>query len=384
MMSYHVILITNIPTPYRLPLFNELNKQLAHQGMGFKVIFGSIGYDRRKWSIDMADCGFEYEVLPSRGVRFRNSEGIAFTYPGVCKVISGEKTGAIITNGFSIATLKLYIRSWFKRTPYIIWSGAIEPRNHFDHFPRLLLRKMLVRRAAGFIAYGAKARLYLMKIGAPEDRIAIGINTVDVEFFRHETARFGRRVEAGKAEKHILYMGHLSPRKNVIKALKVFERLLSYRYHIIMDIVGDGEDRPNLEQYVRENMLTEHVHFHGFKQKWEIPRYLQRANCFLFQTDYDIWGLVLVEAMAAGVPCLASKHAGAAEDLVKDGVTGFFVDFDDTEAVTEKVKSILDDPTLAKSMGECAQELIFDRFTIAHSAKGFVEAVLKVRERQMA
>lgn len=48
-----------------------------------------------------------------------------------------------------------------------------------------------------------------------------------------------------------------------------------------------------------------------------------QSHCFLFQTDFDIWDLVLVEAMSAGLPCISSIHAGATHDLIKDGVTGF-------------------------------------------------------------
>ncbi len=55
-----ILLITNIPNRYRIPLFNELNRQLKERDIKLKVVFGALGYDRRKWKIDMNECHFDY------------------------------------------------------------------------------------------------------------------------------------------------------------------------------------------------------------------------------------------------------------------------------------------------------------------------------------
>ena len=115
-----IILVTNIPTPYRIPLFNELKEQLERKGLGLKVVFGALGYARRKWAIDMSQCKFEYEVLPSKNIFYSDPEKSCFTYSGLYHTISKEHPSIIITNAFSIATTNLCLLSWFKKTIYII------------------------------------------------------------------------------------------------------------------------------------------------------------------------------------------------------------------------------------------------------------------------
>jgi len=373
-----ILLVTNIPTPYRIPLFNELKEQLERKGLGLKVVFGALGYARRKWAVDMSQCKFEHEVLPSKNLRYSDPEKSSFTYSGLYRVISKENPSVIITNAFSIATTKLWLRSWFKKTDYIIWSGAIRRKDKSGSIVRRLQRKILTRRAVGFIAYGTRAKEYLVSLGAQRDKkVEIGINTVDTEFYRGEYRRLRENLIPSDGQKHLLYVGHLCPRKNVLRVIKVINHLTKLRSDVILDIVGDGEDRTRLEKYVIDNQMTDYVKFHGFKQKSDIPLFLAKSDCFLFQTDFDIWGLVLVEAMSAGLPCIASIHAGATHDLIKEGVTGFAMDFSETEKVGERVNWILENPELSKEIGQNASRFIAENVSIEKSAMGFVKAIPK-------
>ncbi len=109
--SKKVLLIKNIPNPYRILLFNELNNQLKEQGIKLKVVFGALGYARRKWKVDMTECIFDYETLSSKKIALGNSEKTMFTYSGLFHIINKEKTDVIIVTGFSVATTKLWLRS---------------------------------------------------------------------------------------------------------------------------------------------------------------------------------------------------------------------------------------------------------------------------------
>jgi len=370
-----ILLVTNIPTPYRIPLFNELKEQLERRGLRLKVVFGALGYARRKWAVDMSQCKFEYEVLPSKNLTYSDPENSSFTYSGLYRVISKENPSVVIANAFSIATTKLWLRSWFKKTDYIIWSGAIRRKDKSDSFVRRLQRKILTRRAVGFIAYGTGAKEYLVSLGAEQDKIEIGINTVDAQFYKSECRKLRGNLIPDDSQKHLLYVGHLSPRKNVLKALRVINHLAKLRSDIMFDIVGDGVDRVRLEGYVTDNRLIDCVKFHGFRQKSEILLCLAQSDCFLLPTDFDIWGLALVEAMLAGLPCIASIHAGAANDLIKEGVNGFAMDFSETEEVANKVNWILENPKLSKEIGQNASRFIAENISIEKSAAGFIKAI---------
>jgi glycosyltransferase involved in cell wall biosynthesis len=176
-------------------------------------------------------------------------------------------------------------------------------------------------------------------------------------------------------KKHFLYIGYLVPRKNIKLLLLAVEKLSKTRNDFVLDIVGDGESRQELENFIKDHQLTEFIQMHGFRQKEELPAFLARATAFLFQTDFDIWGLTLNESMAAGLPCLCSVNAGAATDLVIEGETGWIVDYRNTGQVTEKLNYLLDHPEEAQRMGKNAKLKIESTATLALSAAGFIEAI---------
>ncbi|MGI0011389.1 MAG: glycosyltransferase family 4 protein, partial [Nitrosopumilaceae archaeon] len=217
---------------------------------------------------------------------------------------------------------------------------------------------------------------YLVSMGASPDKVQIFINTVDTEFFTEATRRIRQHLTPIHDKKRLLYVGELSSRKNVINLLKIMQVLSRTRSDFVLDIVGDGEDGVLLKKYVHENRLTDFVEFHGYKQKPEIPFFMAGAHCFVFPTHFDIWGLVLNEAMVAGLPCLASVHAGATHDLIEDGVTGFAMDFSQTEKVAEKIGWLLENPNDAKQIGQNASRFIAEHASLEKSVSGFVKSII--------
>lgn len=389
-----VLLVTNIPNPYRIPLFNELNRQLERQGIHLKVLFGALGYRRRKWKLDMSQCRFDYDVLSSRSFEVRgDAEKTIFTYGGLLRHLRTYRPDVVIVAGFSLATVQLWLYSWFRPLHYIIWSGSVQgvwTNRSGKRTPRSLIRtlqrKVMVSRAAGFIAYGSSARAYLIELGVPPEAISIGINTVDTQFFAGETQRLRKQSfnehisENGKA--HLTCIGDLSARKGGPKMLQAVKQAARQRTDFVLDLIGDGKDRPWLEAFVRENGLSEYVRFHGYQQREELPAYLAQSHCLLYPTNYDIWGLAVVEAMAAGLPVIASANAGVTHDLVRDDITGFAVDFADTNCLAERICWVLDHPEEAAAMGKCGSAFIAEHATIAKSAGGFVEAILNVLDKE--
>jgi len=375
-----LLVIKNIPTPYHIPLFNELNRQLEDRGLKLKVLFGALGYRRRKWEIDMSQCKFDYIVLPSKHLHYLNPEKVSFTYPGLYRIISEENPSVIITNGFSIATMKLWLRSLFLPIPYLIWSEAVQLKNKRVSFLRRIQRKILVNKASGFIAPGTKAKKYLTSLGAKQDKVTIAISTVDTKFFIEETKRIRNNLRLGNEKKRLLYIGDLIKRKRVDRLFRVIKVLLRWRQDFVLEVVGGGPEMGNLRRLSEILKIIEFVRFEGFKQKEEIPQYLARADCFLFPSGYDEWGLVLVEAMATELPCISSIQAGATYDLIEEGVTGFAMDFSETEKVVERINWILNNPKQSKEIGRNASLFIAENVNLQKSVVGFVKAITRTLE----
>jgi glycosyltransferase involved in cell wall biosynthesis len=372
--SKKIVIVTNIPNPYRIPLFNELNKKLKELNIDLMIVFGASTYSRRKFKLNPAEFMFDYKILQSRTFHFGNNEKTLFTYSKLLSVINKFNPDKIIISGFSFGTFKIWWRSLFKKTNYIIWSGSILRKGRNDSTIRLL-RKLLVKRASGFIAYGIKAKEYLISVGADEKKIFIAINTVETDFFANETKKLRMQIHTDD-KKHLTFVGYLVARKNVIQLLRIVKRLAEIRKDFVLDLIGNGEQNGELEKFVREHGLSEQVIFHGFRQKNELPLFLAKSNCFLFQTSFDIWGLVLNEAMAAGICCLASKNAGSSYDLIEENENGYIIDFEDQEFIVEKLNHLLNHPEETNKIGKNASDFITKRATISVSAEGFLKAIL--------
>ncbi len=369
-----VLLVTNIPTPYRIPLFNAVAEAFERSGFDLKVAFAASGYARRNWAIDMDDCRFAHEILPSTPFHIGKSESASFTYRGLWRVLRREKPAVTIITGYSLGTIKLWFRKVIFDEPYVIWSGAIADASVRTPRLRVLQRRMLVRAAAAFVAYGSRARHYLETLGAPAERISIGINTVDTKFYRQRALVGGAERDRAKAF-DIICLGDLSTRKRVDLALRAVALVSETRRDFRLRLIGDGPERAALEGMTKDLGISDIVCFEGYKQKDEVAEILAASHCLLFPSSFDVWGLVLVEAMAAGVPCIASVRAGATEDLIRDDVTGFSADFEEPKRVADRIEWMLDNRDAALAMGAAAADFIESDVTLERSAEGFLEAV---------
>jgi glycosyltransferase involved in cell wall biosynthesis len=377
-----VVLITNIPNPYRVPLFNELSKQLKNENTHLKIIFATKTYKRRLFQLNENDFHFDYCYLNNEAITVgNNSENSYFTYKGLFEQLKNEKPDSIIVSGFSSATVKVFSYSLFNRVPYIIWNGSIAKKGRKDSFIRTLQRRFLTYFASAFVAYGTKAKTYLMSMGASEEKVFIATNTVDTSFFEKETEK-QRAILVDDGIHHFIYLGYLVPRKNVGLLIEIAKILKTQRNDFCIDILGDGESKNALESKVKEYQLLDQIKFHGFKQKEELPPYFAKAKALLFQTDFDIWGLVLNEAMAAGVPCLSSVNAGASEDLIVNGDNGYIVDYQDKADIIEKINFIIENPEKAKEMGAHASSFIRNNANVMICAKGFLKAIQSIEKNK--
>ena len=123
-----------------------------------------------------------------------------------------------------------------------------------------------------------------------------------------------------------------------------------------MTIVGEGDDEPRLRALVDELALTD-VEWHGFVEPVTFRRSWRAPTCSRSRPCGDTFGIVLLEAAAAGLPLIVSPHAGAARDLVEDAETGFVVDPRDTAAFARALTSLARDAGLRRRMGRAAHEL---------------------------
>jgi len=121
--------------------------------------------------------------------------------------------------------------------------------------------------------------------------------------------------------------------------------------------VGDGEERPTLEQKARETGWSS-IRFLGFKNQTDLPPLFDLCDVFVLPSEAEQWGLIVNEVMNAARPVIVTDEVGAAPDLVRDGENGYIVPVGDIEALARRLRGITGDPAQARRMGERSLEII--------------------------
>lgn len=160
-------------------------------------------------------------------------------------------------------------------------------------------------------------------------------------------------------KKVILFVGRITREKGVIYLLKAANKI---KGEIL--IVGEGPEKPLLEEYAKNNKLR-NVHFLGYfgaKHIDELRTLYQRADVVVLPSIVDeSLGLVILEAMAAQTPVVASNKGGIPL-VVKDGKNGILIRARSAKAISEAVNSIISNPVLSKEMGRAARQAVVERF----------------------
>lgn len=170
-----------------------------------------------------------------------------------------------------------------------------------------------------------------------------------------------RRKERGD-ELRLLSVGRLVPWKRIDLALSALARLRRYRWRF--DVVGDGEARGSLERQASQLGLDERVQFHGFQPN--LSGWYDQADLFLFPSELEGLGFVMLEAMSYGVPCLAIRADlvnswNANAEIITHGKDGLLTDSED--GYFRQLESVLRDPSQLISLGIAARERIAEHFT---------------------
>jgi glycosyltransferase involved in cell wall biosynthesis len=194
----------------------------------------------------------------------------------------------------------------------------------------------------------------------PTSKLAVAHAGVDSSF----TVNTSRRNRSHDDPFSLLLCGRLNgphQQKGVDVLLKSLPLIL--RHHkAVLNIIGTGPRLPQYQALARELGVSQQVRFLGFVEHQEMPRHYQQADLFVLPSRRESFGLVLAEAMACGLPVVATT-AGAIPEVVEDGVTGVLVPPDDPEALAHAIGSLLSDPEKMKTMGAQGSSRVEQHYT---------------------
>lgn len=374
------LLITNIVTPYRLPVLRCLARQ---EEFDLHVCYLARTEGIRRWRIETSGLDFSHTFLPGFHFFIPGLDWNPHLNIGLLWLFVRLRPGVVICTGwdslsyfFAVAYAKLW------RAKLVLWSGTSGHRRLSHRTWVKKLKAWFIRQFDSYLAYGSRAADYLVEHGAPRGKIAVGFNTVDVNYFLKESERCrqGTMVESLRQQypgKVILFVGRFLDYKRLDLLLEALSRMKEPDWTCLL--IGWGPEEPQLRERCKALHLDGKVHFLDYLPPEELVRYYVLARVMVLPSQWEPWGLVVNEAMACGTPVVVSSGCGCVDDLVEEGRTGFSYRWDDTERLAELLDQLVRDDARCKAIGQGGREKV-TAFTPERYARNLMHAMLELAD----
>jgi glycosyltransferase involved in cell wall biosynthesis len=215
---------------------------------------------------------------------------------------------------------------------------------------------------------------YLVRLGFSPEKITTGYDVVDNKHFRSGSASDANSTTCDPLRNYFFCCSRFIEGKNLHLLVDAFNRYRrstqSNAWNLV--IAGDGPLYESITHQVASLSLASHIHLLGRKTYDELPPLYASAGAFVFPSSAETWGLVVNEAMAAGLPVLVSRAAGCHVDLIKEGINGHVFDPTDPTGLASLLSKIANAPN-RNAMGNASQRII-RRWDLDRFASGLVTA----------
>jgi glycosyltransferase involved in cell wall biosynthesis len=341
-----IALLTEIPAPFRLPLFAALS---AQPDVDLRVLFLAANDPRRNYPEYARE--FPSEVLPGRDALVGGRWVVANA--GVVRRLRRLRPDVVIVGGWNQPAFwqaLLYARA--RRVPFVVWVESTARDERAGRGPAELAKRLIVRAATAFVVPGRAAAEYVESLGVGRERITMAPNAVDLSLFEEQVARERERRDELRAELGLdgctfLCVSRLSPEKGVDVLVRAFDGVPGE-----LVLVGDGPDRERVAA-----LAGEHVRLLGRVEHDELVRWYAAADAYVMPSRSETWGMAMQEAAAAGLPLVATEAPGAGYDLIEPGVNGLRVPVGDVQKLREALTRVAADATFRAAAGARSQEL---------------------------
>jgi len=371
-----ITLFTNIPAPYRIPTLNDIARVTRGN---LCVVLGAPSEPRRSWVFPERKMEFTCKLLSQDG----RTAGLLVGLKSALKMLlhlNRWQPSAVICGGYdSFAAWAAFLWCKLFSRRFVLWVDSTSR----DHRPqgvsgqiRTALKRLIVSHADGVAPSGTASAEYTKRLGARQERTFTAPFSGDPNLFASQAGNINAVQE--KRERHlpshlILYSGRLVRSKGVLVLLEAFRSISRALPSAGLLVVGHGPDKEEMREFCWKGKI-ERVFFEGPQAYERMPYYYALADALALPTFSDAWGVVVNEAFACGVPAVVSRAAGACDDLIVDGETGFAVEPGDSRDLAEKLLRVLSDASLRLRMaGNCRR--VIQNYSAEACALGLLAAV---------
>lgn len=360
----HILIISNIPAPYRSGQFACLRSRFPEWKVSV-LYTGKIEADR-VWETDEPEG--ETYFLQSKVLSVKGGEvgGTATRFvhlpKGLLKMLDTLKPDVVIAGEYNLSAVQALFWAKAHQIPFVNMTDGTLHSESYIGFVQKLTRRLIIGGADSLLASGSRAKEKLLHWGAEEERIAIAYLTVDTTPFQ----KLVRQPENGR----ILYVGRISREKGLdllVRALAQMKR------KCVLRVAGNdvGGEQANIEALAESLGVADRIVWLGYREGEALWEEYRRAAVLAVPSRSDCFGLILVEAACAGLPVAASCYADGAYDVITSGTNGRIADPEDPEAFAACLDGMLLRPLPAEKLRRQTAE----KFSFSAGADGYAQAV---------
>jgi len=310
-------ILTNTIAPYRVPIYGFLAQHFT------TLILHGGKEQNRSWALRLPSSlreqkvwGFQISGKKVTGIPGVTDQTYIHLNIGLVWQLPLYRPAAVLSNEMGLRTLIALAYGKLASVPVWVWWGGTLHSERKVSRGRRWLRSFIVRVAKRWISYGATSTEYLESIGVARESILQIQNCVPQEAFL-EAPNPASKWFDNHPRPVILTVGQLIARKGLDKLIEACGRLAARGATFSLVIVGQGPERERLEDLARANHIVNFAILPNQSQP-VLNEIYRAADVFVFPTMEDVWGLVVNEAMWAGLPVLCSKYAGCASELLPE------------------------------------------------------------------
>ena len=339
MSRQRVLFITVVPSPYQRDLFRELAKR---DEIMLSVCYLEAASPDSPWSPTHLE---PYErILPGFWVPFFSARWhVNWNLPEV------SPHDFIVLNNFASVTAQWLMRHQLRGKRWLFWGERL--RRQLNPWKEFMQRKLVapLARAAAIVGIGSAAEQDYRHRFPRTRHFCIPYHCDLTNFFQqcgpHESS----------SATTVFFCGQMIRRKGVDLLLAAFDRLVAKGLEIRLVLVGREAELPQLLRSVSEAARAR-IRYEGFQAPDKLPAFFAQTDVFVLPSRHEGWGVVINQALGAGLPIICSDAVGAGADLVEENINGLHFAAGDLEALQTCIELLVKSPEMARQWGEASRQ----------------------------
>ena len=357
---YRIGVLSVVPSPYQRELFSAL---AARPGVEVAVFYQSAESIDNPWP--EAELAPHEHLLPGRRVSYgRKRLYVNWELPDF-----EAYDLAVLNTSYASTSAQWLMRTGLSDTPWVFWGERMRTQpNMWRRIGQRMLTSPL--RAADAIAGIGSLAVASYREAFPEQPL------YNIPYFTDLTDFVDARNQRSTGPVTLLFCGQMIKRKGVDLLLGAFERLVEDGADVELRLVGREADLPDFMHRVGSEAKSR-IDALGFRPPEELPALFGDADVFVLPSRHDGWGVVVNEALGAGLPIICSEAVGAAHDLVEPGRNGVRVEAGRERPLYEALREVATSEALRERWAEGTRALCQD-WTLGAGVDRWMHAVEEI------